>query len=405
MHKTIETTDTPELVVKADGDLKIEAHDDLVVECECDDDRAEITSDGNRIIISSHSDCELTVPRFTAITIRAVGGDCGVEEVTGPMTIGPVGGDLEVRECGVVEAHSVGGDCKFEDCDGPVSVRSVGGDLSASDTAFSGSHLNVGGDASIQLIATEGDAFTVSAGGDISLEFAEGANATVEINDSEGSRRVKLGDGAVHVRANAGGDVALSHEGEEEDVISETVTNSVNEAMRQVERELNDVQRNIEQMAREFGERFAGMGVPQWQMDRARHKAEAASRKVEAKLRRRMAELERRAQRDVERAAQRAARAGARAGERAAARARRGANWSWSWSAGAPPKPPAPPAPPRPPVPPMPPNTPGFANAPFEAPAPPRRVTEEERLLILRMLQDKKITSEQAEQLLAALDA
>lgn len=52
----------------------------------------------------------------------------------------------------------------------------------------------------------------------------------------------------------------------------------------------------------------------------------------------------------------------------------------------------------------MPPNMPGFSNRPFEAPTP-RRVTEEERLLILRMLQDKKITSEQAEQLLAALDA
>ena len=396
MHKTIETTDAPELIIKPYGELKIEAHDDLVLECECDEDSADIAVDGNRITISAMADCELTVPRFSTITVKDVGGGCRIDEVTGLIKIGQVGGDLDVRECGVVDVHSVGGDCKFDECDGPVSVRSVGGDLRASESAFGGSQVSVGGDASIQLIAIGGDAFTVNAGGDVTLEFIEGANATVEINDSEGSRRVKLGDGTAHVRVNAGGDVSVSHDGDDEDLISETVNNSVNEAMRQVEREFGDVQRNIEQMTREFGERFAGAGVPQWQMDRARQKAEAASRKVEAKLRQRMAKLEERARREGHRAAHKAA----RDASRAAARARRGTGWSWSWSSGAAPKPPAPPMPPTPPAPPR-----GFSNMPFETPPQPRRVTEEERLLILRMLQDKKITSEQAEQLLAALDA
>jgi len=66
-----------------------------------------------------------------------------------------------------------------------------------------------------------------------------------------------------------------------------------------------------------------------------------------------------------------------------------------------PPVPPIPPILPVPPIPPMP-----FAGAVNDAPVekPAGKVSEEEHMLILRMLQEKKITVEEAEQLLEALE-
>lgn len=379
MRKTIETTDAPELVLEANGDLEIEGDDELVVTLECDDDNADVRAEGNRIIVTCHSDCELTVPQFARVFVKAVGGDAKIEEVTGPIELGPVGGDLRVSECGAVKAHSVGGDCKFDECDGPVSVGSVGGDLRAAESAFGGRSVNVGGDASMQLADLTDESFTINAGGDVSVELPEGASARVDINDSEGTRRIMFGEGGASVRINAGGDVSVSRQGEEEDDIHEVVTRSVDEAMRTVDQELSAMQRNLENMTRDFSERFAGVGVPAWKAERAQAKAEAAARRVEGKLRQRMAKLEERARREAERTARKAERSAARQGKR----------YTWTGAA------------PRPPEPPQPPS---FSNAPFEPPQPPRQVTDEERMLILRMLQDKKITTEQAEQLLSALE-
>jgi hypothetical protein len=379
MRKTIETTDAPELVIEVDGDLKLEGDDEMVVELECEDDDATAQAGGNRIVISCRSDATLTVPRHARISVKAVGGDAKIEEIEGPINLGPVGGDLRVSEVGPIDAHSVGGDCMFDECEGPVNVRSVGGDLRASGCAFGGGSLSVGGDVSIQLNDLDGESYAVNAGGDVSIEFPEGANARVEINDATGSRRVTLGDGSVKVLVNAGGDVSVSHEGGDEADLEVVVSTSVNDAMRDVERELSNVQRNLESMSREMAERFRGTGVPGWKIERAQAKAESASRKVEAKLRKHMAKLEERARRDSERAAQRAARAAARQARRS--------------------------RPPMTPIPPVPPVPPAFSNMPFGAPpSPARRVTDDERLLILRMLQEKKISTEQADLLLAALD-
>jgi len=86
-------------------------------------------------------------------------------------------------------------------------------------------------------------------------------------------------------------------------------------------------------------------------------------------------------------AERRAAEAERRAAEMDARQHKREQGWGFT--------PPYPPAPPRPPVPPIPPKAPKAKG---------NNVNDEERLMVLRMVSEGKLSVEQAEQLLAALN-
>ncbi|BCX02863.1 MAG: hypothetical protein KatS3mg053_0801 [Candidatus Roseilinea sp.] len=372
MNRTIETSGSPELVIECKGDLEVEGlrPGELGIEVESDDERANIATDGNRVVISVEDDTEVRAPRDAVVYIAAVSGDLEVKGFDRVVNIGHVGGDLEVEDVGGADIHSVGGDCELQDVVGAVAIRAIGGDLQAEGVALAGQSVNVGGDVALRLVSVD-DAFTVNAGGDIALALPAGANVIVHVTDAQGMRRLTFGAGEAVIRANAGGEVSVSSDREASD--EATGAPGWGDAVREIEREMSELQRHIEQMAREFGQRFASFGMPAWKVERAQQQAEAAIRKMEAKLQHRLRHIEARARKEAERASAKAARASARS-------ARRGAGFGWT-------------APP-----------PDPSTMPFQAP-PRTSVSDEERIAILRMVQEKKITVEQAEQLLAALES
>ena len=371
MNKTIEMGGSPELVIECKGDLKVRPlrPGACSVEVESDDERASVVTDGNRVVISAEDDTEVRASRDAMVYIAAVGGDLEVKGFDRMVSIGHVGGDLKVKDVGSIEIQSVGGDCELYDAAGVAAVRAVGGDLQAEGVGFAGQAVNVGGDATLRPFAVE-DAFTVNVGGDLSLALPAGASAMVHITDARGIRRLKFGAGETFIRVNAGCEALVISDGEASN--EATVPTDWDDAISDIEREMGQLQRHIEHIAREFGERFVGAGVPAWKVERAQQQAEAAIRKMEAKLQHRLRQMGVRARKEAERAASRAARSAARS-------ARRGAVSGWI-------------AP-----------SPDPSAVPFEAP-PKAGVSDEERIAILRMVQEKKITAEQAEQLLAALE-
>jgi hypothetical protein len=227
-----------------------------------------------------------------------------------------------------------------------------------------------------------GDNASVNAGGDVKIVLLGEPDATVVIMDSNGRRRKVFGDGSATINVRCGGDALVGTEsGEAGESDDEKRSNAgfnsgeFESTMSEFERNMQEMQRNIEQMAQQFASRFANMGASadmDWKIQKAQMKAEAAARKAEARVSRHASKMEEHARRQAERAARHA--------ERAARRAEGGFT-------NVPPRPAAPPPPPA---------------EPF-APPPRKAATDEERMVILRMLQEKKITSEQADQLLAAL--
>jgi hypothetical protein len=380
--------DTPEIVIDARADLLVEGHDSNEVNASSDnEDQLAVTQNESRVVIVSRSDCTVRVPAWAQVFVERAGGDCSIRNIDNSVNIRNVGGDLSVVDAGDISIESVGGDCSLVGVKGELQVRAIGGDMNAQDARFTGASLNVGGDATLGMLAEAGDNASVNAGGDVKIILLGEPNASVVIMDSNGRRRKTFGDGSATISVRCGGDALVGAEtGEASEAQDEKRGNAgfnsgeFESTMGEFERSMQEMQRNIEQMAQQFASRFASMGAGadmDWKIQKAQMKAEAAARKAEARVNRHASKMEEHARQQAERAARHAERAARRSGE---------FNYSFT---NVPPKPAAPPMPPSP-------------VQPFAAPQA-KTATDEERLVILRMLQEKKITSEQADQLLAAL--
>jgi hypothetical protein len=250
------------------------------------------------------------------------------------------------------------------------------------------------GDATLTFAPALGQS-NVTANGDIVCRVPPEANATLRLNSMGASIAVnvpgmtqtveqrnyelKLGNGEVPINLTAQGDIAVVAQPFDADAREGRQKFKVRDREKEGDFDFDfdfdlDFDMNTGAFASDwaaFGQRF-GKDFGERLAQRAREAAERAASKVQAK-----------AERKAERAARRAEERARQAERHAEAHARR-AEQRWgadfgprrAWRVE---RPPAPPEPPREPV------------------------SDEERLAILRMLEEKKITVEQAEQLLAAL--
>jgi hypothetical protein len=361
------TTATPQLKISCHADLQITGAPDNIVVIDIDDNSpaSRIDRQDDVIMVSAASDCDITCPIGSQLTIEHASGDLRVLQVkgalavnvingdavlhdVGPATIKAVQGDLSLRHAGGdVQIEVVRGDAKLKRVTGSITISKVAGDLVASDLGGGLAVNMVGGDASLQTSLAVGRSYALKTGGDIIFRV-EGGGGQFALN-CKGDLRVRLpmtnwtgndrsatgayGDGSAQITLIANGDLlvlpATTGTSFDPDVLSEQVEAMIESAMSQFETQMTQVQRDLELRFGKFDKQ-------------------------------------------AEKAAERAA----RSADRAKRRAERAAG-SWGFTGG------------RAPAPPVPPSEP---------------VSDQERLLILKMVEEGKITADQAAQLLAALE-
>lgn len=398
--KTYSIDENVTILVRAHGDLALQGWEQKEVYPLTESRRTlSVQMEGEIMRISLLDDGELFVPEGASIQVERVGGDAYIRRLTGKLAVERVGGDLSLQDVLDVAVATVGGDCVAVGVTGAFAIHRVGGDMIASAMNGSISMSNVGGDVDLQMAGGNAD---VKAGGDLCLSLDQtgqqmlNLRASGDINVylpkepsaefnilsrgegirlrlSGGKQRLEqrahqfvLGQGTSKVNLQAGGDVLVTDEVTE----SECFTS----ARENLEEHWQDVEDSRqEREASEDEEAFTH--------------AEDISRRVN-----------RHVEEAMRRADERIAAAMHRVEERTRQMSRDGM---------VPPMPPIPtvgrprksilittePAPPAPPAP------PAAAKAPVKA-----GVSEEERLLILSMLQEKKINAEEAARLLEALE-
>lgn len=381
------------IVIQSTGDLRVQGWEQkevLVRTPEADAALAQAQSD--RLSVLSRSDVEVFAPKQARIRIENTSGDAVIVDMAGYMEISRVSGDLAVQSCSKVDVGIVNGDAELLQVEGPAGLRRVGGDLliecrnrviaeqvggDATIIADALVRVKSGGDLSIRLLSVEVEEVNARCGGDLSLFALPGLGAQVDVNSGghsivmrlpdqtlhldQGHYSATLGSGKTLLRLSAGGDVQIE----------------LGEA----------VDREVDASRHSMGSKFVSTGVvdmtgfsPQIE-EKIRQKMEFATRKAE--------ERARRAEERVRRAMERVEQVQRHAGHRKF-------NWfgirsGWEDK-------PAEPLAPQPPEAPEAPETSAFSDRSFS------QVSNEERLLVLKMLQEHKITVEEAEQLLAALD-
>jgi hypothetical protein len=361
MSKTISAGKTPAVEIEMiGGDLSVVGWegDDILIKA--DDDELRVDQQGERVKISCDDDLSLRMPRAATILVHNVAGDMSLRSVMGGVELKEIHGDLSIRDVdsvligsvhadfnlrgakGNLSVKTVHGDASIREVEGHVLLESVSDDLALRDVRGNVS-ANVGDDVVLYLNPQPGNAYTVTAGDDILLVMPPKVNATLTLNGDEV-------------------DVAWKGVPNEEDVTSRVVILGDGSAVVNLNaggdiRVTN--QSDAGDSAEDFGN-FAGIGFD-WSGF-----GERISKTVQ--------DATRLASRRVEEAARRVERQAGRHTKHAKASVKVG-RWNWDVSPGQ------------------------FTPAP-----PSEAVSDQERMSILNMLAEKKITSEQADQLLAALE-
>lgn len=376
MSKTISAGRTPRIILEnISGDLSLVGWEGEDILLKGDEDELTYEQDGDKVTISSEDDLSIRVPKNASVSIQRVEGDASIRGVMGGIELKEIVGDLSIRDVdsvsidtiqsdfslrgakGNLSIKSAHSDVSIRDVDGNVSLDSVADDLALRDVRGNVS-ANVAEDVVLYLNPRPGNMYAITSGDDILLVMPPKANATLTlsadeidiewkgiINDDDATSRVlTLGDGSASITLSAGGDIRVTN------------------------------QSNAGDTAEDFGN-FAGIGMD-WSGF-----GDRISRQVDQVTNRAIKQADEsvnRAIKQADEALRRATTSRKRTEERVERKTRAALNvgrWSWDLS-------------------------------PKGVPMPPKQptVSDEERVLILKMLQEKKITAEEADKLLSALE-
>ncbi|MEN6408707.1 MAG: hypothetical protein ABFD44_03240 [Anaerolineaceae bacterium] len=166
---TLQTSSSPVVFVKAGGDLRVTVSDQQQVHLMSDDGPGKLAAEpGGEIRAICPGDGDLTVPAQTRLTVDRVSGDAAVEGLIGALVIQSVGGDVSLKQVASVDIQTVGGDLALTQVAGNAHINRVGGELTGEDV-FGGLAADVvGGDVVVNGVA---GACSASVGGDFILRL------------------------------------------------------------------------------------------------------------------------------------------------------------------------------------------------------------------------------------------
>ncbi len=377
-HMEYDDVRGPLIVQQVGGDLRIRGRSDARLVVDGDGVQVQRPPDDGPIGVQSTGDLRLSVPAGMEISVQNVEGDAKLTEIGGAVHVQNVDGDLVVRQASVVDIQAVGGDLRLKGIGGDVDVRTVSGDATVREVGGAVSIEAVGDDLYLRNIS--GDCVVGNVRDDLVL--------SVDFVPGQTYRFQAAGDILCRVGESANVRFLLPPEAELRLDMQATV--SENETGQQVvtlgagEAQVHIVAAETLRLVGEAEDYMLNFGV------QLEEEIEARLSWLEEKFNRQLEGLDAHIQ-------EHAARWGSQA-ERWAERMFGG--W-WGEARGPKPKPKR--------------RTPGprrmrftatVGRPPRPAPPPPPRepVSENERRLILQMVQDGKISIEEAEQLLAALE-
>jgi len=279
----------------------------------------------------------------TTLRCGTVGGDCDVQgSADAAVTIGTIGGDLEISSASFVQVGNVHGDCELSavqsnaevgNISGDLTCRAVGsnlrigrvaGDAELSDITGSVEISTVGGDLDLHASFPPDSRTQIKVGGEASVVLPENANLSISAmvgGDISGAGIVSTagnvinlmyGDGAAHLNLQVGGDLELRS------FDSPRSSSSMGGSWNDFGREMANFGREMgklgQELSREISEAVKSAG---WA--KGANIADDIARRTEEKVRhaqQRAEEEARRAQRRAEEASSRAGRVNVRFNDR-----------------------------------------------------------------------------------------
>lgn len=186
-------------IVSVGGDLRVSGRETTHFEAQAPEHgELKVDQEGDQISVSCRTGCLIFLPsqsrvegdriggdaRLTELAndcmIRAVGGDLSLRRV-GSATFELIGGDLHARRVGGdLMVDQIGGDAIVERVKGKAILRKVGGDLVLHNVEGQ-VEASVGGDTSASLEPMPQERYSLETGGDLSCSLPDQASAKVTL--------------------------------------------------------------------------------------------------------------------------------------------------------------------------------------------------------------------------------
>jgi len=389
LEQTIETSATPHVTVtECIGNLVVRGSEErrITIQVQGEADDVTVEREGETFTLASRAGCRLTCPPDTTLTVGVVRGNLKIKGVEGPVAIGSAYGNVNLRAIGPtaleqtfgnlsarqvagnlhvqttrgnarigqvegsLSLSQVGGNLVAEGLQGEVAVERVEGNARLGPPFFPGQtyQLSTDGNLTVLLPADASLRLTLRAGGGVRSTFPG-----LTLEEAEGETRGILGTGEASLAAQVGGHAylrPLGPKGAPAEHLDFDFMADLEGLGAQIEAHIAEVMAGVEASLEE-----------------------SLGRIGDQRLRQRVEQAAEKAHREAERAAEQARREAERATERARLRAER-AERRWRRASGRRPRPKREPA------------------------------TEEEHMRVLRLVEEGKITPEQAADLLAALE-
>ena len=413
--QTIPTSLAPEIIIdRVSGNLQVKGWEEsqVVVKANSHDLQLEVQDDMIRLTCAGS--CEIRLPTGALVKVNTVKGNAQVRYLDDPLSIGSVHGSLFLRNVaetnieavhgelmarqvtGNLHAGQVMGNAMVRDVQGECVLSKVQGNLDLRDIDDE-IKATTEGNARIRISEMMGSEYEIHAQGNVHCRIPENASLqltltseaeSIVVKGPEGTRsyqqpncEARLGSGEGKLTISAGGNIFLSAqqsgwEEEEREGGHEGYTPLPADFGEQIARQVEgQLQVQMENMNRQIQEQMAVLnatlsrsGVSPEETERIMRRARESSERANAQALEKMHRAQEKLERKLEDARQKNMRQ-----EKAAERPpRHSFHHSWKFE--------IPPAPVKEPV------------------------ADEERLMILHMLEQKKISLEDAERLLSALE-
>jgi len=360
----------------------------------------EITTrdEGERIFVTCAGDLSLFLPHRLSVDLKKVGGDASLANLGGDLTILQVGGDLTLRDVHHTKVedvggdllarhlrdslaiHRLGGDCIIHDLDGQMTGTGIGGDLLAHEIG-GGVDVTVGGDIHARFSPVPWQVYAFNAKGDLFVRVPEDSNARYKITSQqvsitlpkgEDGQRInkpefvyEMGKGGPQVTLAAQGEVTLGTDAGKWspdfrfDADLEGLADHISaHTTAQIQDQLSSLEKHLDKHLSGVAKSLETLDLPQEKLQQIQNKIEDASRRATLKAHKATQKAEAKLEKKLA-LAQKKAR-------------RKGTTFDWQEFVSQ------------------------KERESFQA-------SEDERLLILKMLEEKKISAEEADELLSAL--
>lgn len=406
--KRLETTDSPAIEILANDRLYIRGWDQAAVEAVCSAGDCTLEQVDDVIKAKGDSRLDLRVPHGASLKLTGL-DETTVRDVFGKVDILVAGGSLTLRDVGAAAVESVSLDLTARSMAGDLSVRQVGRFLNVREVAgsltadFVDSHVNIkdvvgdvtlktGGSANIAVAVSDAKKVSVKAAGVITCRTNPDLNCRVSIRSGgpisirvgevqasniSGSYEAEFGDGEGEIVLEADGPVTLVETRVEKSASDFEFDLNLGEELSGLDGMIGEqISGQLEMINEELRARMSGLSDLVNLADVSTGRAEEIRKRTEEKVAR--------AQEKIRRAQERAARRIAEAQRRAESQARREKSRGRKGFSGS--------------------VNINLSDLKKSAKTKSDPVSDAERLMILNMVAENKISLEEAEALLSALE-